>query len=653
MRHPLRGKPGGLAAFVIIAALVAGGLGWATAAALRLEREQLEQRARADLDNRLRLALRRLDALILPELACENSRPFNHYSAVYALPVAFDAKGMTCAPGAVREPSPLLNAELPAWMRLHFMADAAGGWESPQVPTSAVTKRLKALNDKLALDNVTGDRQRLLAELSRALPAESLLAQARRHARETTLRDTTLLEARKNPVAGNSALANAGPPAQVQNATQMGGQPAPNPEYFNRLEQQTKVLNEPRSRGGRYSRDAAMNNFTGNTGGPWAGTSKDTLPPGGTEVEVSLSPMVRLWLPVGTGREELVALRLVHVENKEYCQGIVLDAAKLQALLAREVEDLFPDARLVPVHEEEPSEQTMASLPFQLDPGPDAAPAVADPGWTPLRVGLACAWLAALVALLAVGLGGWSLLDLSERRIRFVSAVTHELRTPLTTLRLYLDMLMNGLVRDETQKEEYIRTLHAEADRLNRLVGNVLDFSRLENQRPRLTRSHVAVADLLAGVRATWQGRCQDAEKELLVESDLPPGAALWTDGELAQQVLGNLLDNACKYSRGAEDRRVWLRARAEGKQLVFEVEDRGPGVPPRERRLIFRAFRRGGGADVTAGGVGLGLALARRWAELLGGRLSLRPASAEGGACFRVAFPRPAAEAVREAPNS
>jgi signal transduction histidine kinase len=174
----------------------------------------------------------------------------------------------------------------------------------------------------------------------------------------------------------------------------------------------------------------------------------------------------------------------------------------------------------------------------------------------------------------------------------------------------------------------------------------VLDFSRLENQRPRLNRAEVAVADLLAGLRATWQGRCQDAEKELIVESDLPPGAALWTDGELVQQVLGNLLDNACKYSRGAEDRRLWLRARAEGRRLMFEVEDRGPGVPPRERRLIFRAFRRGGSADVTAGGVGLGLALARRWAALLGGRLSLRPAPAEGGACFRVAFPWQAAPA-------
>src|SRR5207248_4639778 len=158
------------------------------------------------------------------------------------------------------------------------------------------------------------------------------------------------------------------------------------------------------------------------------------------------------------------------------------------------------------------------ALPFRLEPGP-ADPADAEPGWTPLRVGLTLSWAAALVALLAVGLGGWTLLDLSERRIRFVSAVTHELRTPLTTLRLYLDMLMNGLVRDEKQREEYIRTLHAEAERLNRLVGNVLDFSRLEKSRPQLIRSPQRVADLLSEVKAAWECRCATAGKELILES--------------------------------------------------------------------------------------------------------------------------------------
>jgi signal transduction histidine kinase len=239
-----------------------------------------------------------------------------------------------------------------------------------------------------------------------------------------------------------------------------------------------------------------------------------------------------------------------------------------------------------------------------------------------------------------VGLGGWSLLDLSERRIRFVSAVTHELRTPLTTLRLYLDMLTGGMVKEEKQKEEYLHTLNAETDRLNRLVGNVLDFSRLESQAPRLNRTTVTLGALLDGVREAWQGRCQGAGKELIVETTAPAETLVDTDVALAQQVLGNLLDNACKYSKGAADPRLWLRAASEGGRLVLDVEDRGPGVAAGERRSIFRPFRRGRGADVTAGGVGLGLALAERWARLLGGQLTLCAGRECGGACFRLELP-------------
>src|SRR5437763_978748 len=111
----------------------------------------------------------------------------------------------------------------------------------------------------------------------------------------------------------------------------------------------------------------------------------------------------------------------------------------------------------------------------------------------------------------------------------FVSAVTHELRTPLTTLRLYLDMLTGGLVNEEQQRREYLETLHGEAERLNRLVGNVLDFSRLENQRARPAPAAVAAADLLGRVRATWEGRCRAAGKELVVE-DATDGAVVETD---------------------------------------------------------------------------------------------------------------------------
>jgi signal transduction histidine kinase len=632
MKDWLRGKRGGLAAFVLIATLVGGGLGWATSAALRLEQEQLDQRAEADYYGRLRLALWRLDGLVSPYLAREDTRPFNHYSAIFAPPFAFRANTMVCNAGEVMEPSPLLSAELPEWMRLHFQADPSSGWTSPQVLSPPLARVLHQRGVAVSLANVTEGRRRLLAEVGKELASAEVVAAVRGHSKPATVRDTTLMVRREPEPAGQ-------PMAQAPNLGQS--------EFQTRSGRKDQLLNEKAPQ--RLNKEY-VNNSVQENGANWMQGNLNDL--SRTEALVYLSPMVPLWVSSPSGEERLLVLRLVRIDDKEICQGIVLDAAALQDLLAREVADLFPEARVVPMRESEPTqpERTMALLPLQLDPGVDG-PVAGSPGWTALRVGLALAWTAAGVALLAVALGGWSLIDLSQRRIRFVSAVTHELRTPLTTLRLYLDMLIGGMVRDEGQRGEYLRTLHGEADRLTRLVGNVLDFSRLENQRPRLERRPVAVADLLAQVRATWEGRCQDAGKELLIENALADGATLLTDGALLQQVLGNLIDNACKYSREAEDRRLWVRVRPERQSVVFEVEDRGPGVPPSERRAVFRAFRRGGTADVTAGGVGLGLALARRWTRLLGGRLTLCDGTV--GACFRVALPALNTDPARGADES
>jgi signal transduction histidine kinase len=622
------GKAGGLVAFVLIAALLAGGLGWATAVALRLEGEQLAERAAAVRAVRLRLALGRLDGRVAPLLAREDARPFNHYSTLFPPPLALTTGGAPVAPGSVLEPSPLLQAELPGWMLLHFQADAApdgGCWASPQVPPAAL-RRLKDGSGLTALPNVTAGRARLLAELAAGLPPAQLLAAARERAAPATLRDTTFRLARRDADLVNS-LDNLAPQQKAANPTTNAGRGGP------AYDQQLSELNESRSPR-RVQRDLAYSTIRAN-GQSWPGpVAKEAA---GAEVTVRLTPMAPLWLRPRGGPERLAFVRLVHAEDLEVCQGVVLDADALRQTLTESVVDLFPDARLVPAGAagaDEP-ETSMATLPFRLDPGPEEPPD--DPGWTTPRVGLLAAWTAAAVALLAVGLGGWSLLDLSERRARFVSAVTHELRTPLTTLRLYLDMLVGGMVRETGRREEYLRTLHGEAERLHRLVANVLDFARLERQRPRPVRARVAAADLLGRVREAWQRRCDEAGKELVVEPG-PDGAWLQTDAELVQQVLGNLIDNACKYSRGADDRRVWLRFVPDGRRAAFEVEDRGPGVPVRERRAIFRAFRRGRAVDAAAGGVGLGLALARRWAAILGGRLVLGPAA--GGACFRLELP-------------
>ena len=638
MRNWLRGKPAGLVGFALIAGLVAGGLGWATAAALRLEREQLEHRAESERANLLRLALWRLDSRIAPQLAREDSRPFNHYSAVYPVPLTLDNLGACRPTGTVLEPSPLLSAELPSWMLLHFQTDRAAGWESPQVLSPKLTRQLHDLRARLTLTNVTPQKRELLDTLTKEVPVADLLQRAGENTQPATVHDTTLLLTRNytDNAFNSSAYANNDVQSQMAQGLNPQAPNMPEKEYNTRRGQQERLLNQGKAPQ-RMPKDFALGTVQGN-GSNWIGPGI-ALKLAGSEVLVNLSPMVPIWLEAPSGQEHLVLLRLVRIEDTDICQGIVLDGPALQETLAAEVTDLFPEAKLLPMREAVPSqpERTMTALPFVLDPGP--SPPVADPGWTPLRGGLALAWLAALVALAAVGLGGWSLLNLSERRIRFVSAVTHELRTPLTTLRLYLDMLVNGLVREDRQRDEYIHTLHTETDRLNRLVSNVLDFSRLENQRPRLNRTQVPLADLLEHVRSTWAGRCQDADKDLIIENGLA-GAAVWTDRELVQQVLGNLIDNACKYSRDAEDRRLWVRVRRDNHRLVFEIEDRGPGVPAKDRRLIFRAFRRGRKADETAGGVGLGLALARRWTHLLGGRLSLQASPAGCGACFRIELP-------------
>ena len=358
-------------------------------------------------------------------------------------------------------------------------------------------------------------------------------------------------------------------------------------------------------------------------------------------VNIHLGSMRPQWITAPDGTETLVLVRAAKLDAKTVYQGVVLDWAKLEQVLLDEVRDLFPEASLVPV--KDPAgvspDRAMTALPVQLDPGP-AAP-LPPTGWTLLRVGLVLAWVAALVAFAAVGLSGWSLIDLAERRIRFVSAVTHELRTPLTSLRLYLDLLMSGMITDEAKRQEYLNTLATESDRLHRLIDNVLDFAKLEKRRANGDMKPVRVADLSEQLRQTWADRVAADGKQLLVVSMLPPEAEVCTDAAMVQQIVGNLIDNARKYTRDATDSRIWLRAvpGASGR-IAFEVEDRGAGVPVAERKSIFKPFRRGAHADTTAGGAGLGLALAKQWAEVLGGVLTYRPADGAPGACFRLELP-------------
>lgn len=643
MKLWLQGKRGWVIGFALIAALVTGGLAWVTAAALRLEREQSESRAQAELYGKMRLALWRLDSRVFPVLAKEVSRPFHHYSAISPPTLALGPDGRPLTPGSVLEISPLLSESLPDWILLHFQASvetsaAAPQVFSPQVLSASLRRRLESQEAKLALTNVTQGREQLLGQLRRSLLPDALLAWIEKHEKEQAGMGEPLLSAFNTAlvIANNEAqLANSQAPNQPpQPANPPAAQVAQNAaEFSRRFEQQQMAQGKQQQL--LYQNEDFWQNSRQN-GEQWMSATNPRAPRSRFVTAVS-SPMVPYWLPVGE-EERLMIVRRVQIADQQLCQGIVLDWRRLASLLTDEIRDLFPEARLVPIKDDTVHiESAMTSLPLELVTGRDPS-AVAATGWTPLRFGLSLAWVAALVALAAVGLGGWSLFELSERRMRFVSAVTHELRTPLTTLRLYLDMLNQGMIHEEARRTEYMQTLHAEAERLHRLVANVLDFARLENRRTRPENSESAAGEWLAQIRAAWEERCREAGKELIVENHLPAGAVLRTDLALLQQIVGNLIENACKYSRSAKDPRLWLRVQqGPAHRLVIEVEDRGPGIPAAERRAVFRPFHRGRGADVTTAGVGLGLALAQRWARLLGGNLTLQRSGDRIGACFHL----------------
>ena len=354
-------------------------------------------------------------------------------------------------------------------------------------------------------------------------------------------------------------------------------------------------------------------------------------------VAVHIGPMRARWLADETGAQHLFLLRSVKLGSKIVYQGVAVDWSKLKASLRAELVDIFPAAELHPsiADAESAPERTMTALPVRLDPETDAAP-VRD-GWSPLRSGLVIAWAAALLAIVAVSFGGRAIVAMSERRIRFASAVTHELRTPLTAMQLHLDLLNSGLVQDEAKKAEFLATITSEAQRLNLLVENVLAFAKLEKRSAQAQARWVPVEDIRQTIAQTWTERLASEGFELVVNSMASLKSEVHIDPRVLEQVLGNLIDNARKYAKSAADRRIWLWIKPVGNaRVAFEVEDRGPGVPTAEQRSIFQTFRRGSSSTDT-GGAGLGLSLAKQWAELFGGTLSYRTADGGTGACFRL----------------
>jgi signal transduction histidine kinase len=215
--------------------------------------------------------------------------------------------------------------------------------------------------------------------------------------------------------------------------------------------------------------------------------------------------------------------------------------------------------------------------------------------------------------------------------------VTHELRTPLTTFQLYSDMLQSGAVKEE-KRGEYFRTLHREAGRLSHLVENVLAFSGIEKGSARAAPATLPAGDLVRPMLERFSERLQEAGIKLSCDPADPAWQVMVkADRAAVEHVLFNLIDNAAKYATATEE--VAISAESDRDRLFILVRDHGPGIPPSERKRIFRAFHKSAAAAAESRpGVGLGLALSRRLARAGGGELELR--DTRDGSCFALALP-------------
>jgi PAS domain S-box-containing protein len=229
--------------------------------------------------------------------------------------------------------------------------------------------------------------------------------------------------------------------------------------------------------------------------------------------------------------------------------------------------------------------------------------------------------------------------ELDQLKSRFVSNVSHELRTPLAVIKLYATLARKG--RPEKQSH-YLQTIEQETHRLETMVENILDLTRMDRHALRISPEWLAAEEIIAQVIQVYEETAQNRGIELKnrVRDRLPP---LWADKNHLIQMLTNLVDNALKYTpRGGQ---VWVAAREIGsnsrRMLEIAVGDTGAGIPQDEQDKVFDRFYRGSNNTPGSTGTGLGLAIVQELVVQHGGKVTLKSESGEGS-IFALQFPLP-----------
>ena len=226
----------------------------------------------------------------------------------------------------------------------------------------------------------------------------------------------------------------------------------------------------------------------------------------------------------------------------------------------------------------------------------------------------------------------------AAQRVTFVNQVSHELKTPLTNIRMYAELLERTLPEEEEKTRGHLGIIVSESQRLSRLIGNILTFSRKQRRKLNLHLSPGAVDEVVQTVLDHFRASLEDQGIRVRFEADAAETVQL--DPDALAQILGNLFNNVEKYAASGGEMR--MATRQEPGWSVITVSDNGPGIPPGQRERIFLPFHRiSDKLNDGVTGTGIGLTISRDLARLHGGDLVALPS--ERGAVFelRIATPR------------
>lgn len=376
-------------------------------------------------------------------------------------------------------------------------------------------------------------------------------------------------------------------------------------------------------------------------------------PPARQQVEVA--PFQGLLLDEG----HAFIFRRILIQGSAYRQGFVLDLhAFSQHMLATHFADQ-PLARFTQLQlwtQDGPSPQLQGALGVATDtvslemehqfPRPfsflkahlvcnEIPPSSAR---APLRLTLMVLAAVLLLGLFAIYRSVNAQVALAHRRSQFASAVTHELKTPLTTIRMYVEMLEQGMAGDPQSQKRYFEVLGTETARLGRLINNVLELSRLEKQQRPLTYGHGDLREVVQKVETTLGPQLKAAGFDFHVENRLREPFAY--DAEVLVQVLINLIENSMKFGSGSERKKIHLVIERRRGAVNLAVIDSGPGIPRSDLKRIFEDFYRAEDEMTrTTSGTGIGLALVKRFARAMEGHVTATN-NPEGGCTITLSIP-------------